>query len=475
MRASRPLIFSAKKPSLMLGAASGKQYLLIILLGILTGVSLFLMGFKLFILAAICVSLMVVFVIEPWIGLMALIFVIPLERFLVFPEYSFLSPMKLLVIAVFASWIVHMGIYGMAKPVKSSQNIILMSFAVLCLLPLFFMIDISAFLGSYSRLIMLIGLFFMITNIIKTKRRLEITLWVVVISVFVGSLIGVVQSLTGYYLGYVSAEISYIYGAREIGGLFSPNTFALAIAASLPILIYFLLNNSSKGRSLLARRIALFVILFINVAAIFFSKSRSGFIGICIVAFLALFGYRGWLYQHKRLTSLMVLSIILVFLLFVPASYINRVLSLKQLANFRNPDSIDESSLRMRVRLQEVDLKIFLEHPMLGVGLGNFGHYAVEYNMGASHAHNSYLTVAVETGIFGLLLFLLFLLNSFNYLRMMNNKNKNLSGIRIALKISLIIICISLLYDFTFLFFYLWVFSALILSLKNIETPLKNK
>ncbi len=73
-------------------------------------------------------------------------------------------------------------------------------------------------------------------------------------------------------------------------------------------------------------------------------------------------------------------------------------------------DMVDPESLKLRLGYWRVALRMFLDNPWTGVGLGNFATaYPVYQFIGAAdvrEAHNGYLQIFSETGFFGGLLFL---------------------------------------------------------------------
>ena len=73
---------------------------------------------------------------------------------------------------------------------------------------------------------------------------------------------------------------------------------------------------------------------------------------------------------------------------------------------------VDPNTAMLRFGYWISGVRMFLTHPLTGVGLGNFGTAYPMYQIAGAGdvkpAHNDYLQTAAETGVFGLLTFLLF-------------------------------------------------------------------
>src|SRR5260370_12998821 len=74
---------------------------------------------------------------------------------------------------------------------------------------------------------------------------------------------------------------------------------------------------------------------------------------------------------------------------------------------------------------------MFMDHPVLGVGIGNYSdaysrYFITIFTASLGHAHNYYINIAAETGSIGLLAFVLFLLAVFvaggHFLREINKQ-----------------------------------------------------
>jgi O-antigen ligase len=136
----------------------------------------------------------------------------------------------------------------------------------------------------------------------------------------------------------------------------------------------------------------------------------SGFFG---VGLLFSYGRAGWislvvglvfvgLIQHRRLLVILPVLLLLIVLL-VPA--------IPQRFADISADRLDnrsDSTLAGRLHVWRAALEIYPEHPLLGVGTGT-GRYRVGERLGAyaTMIHNDYLSVLLETGVIGLVLFLL--------------------------------------------------------------------
>jgi len=129
---------------------------------------------------------------------------------------------------------------------------------------------------------------------------------------------------------------------------------------------------------------------------IFFTRSRGGFLGLCVVTLLM--GLR----SKYKLTGLIVapLAIVLVLLL-APGVVTERISTIK---GAREQDE----SAQQRLRVWGYSLQIMRDYPLTGVGARNlleiYGRYGDPED--ARVSHNSFLQLGVDAGIPALLLFL---------------------------------------------------------------------
>jgi O-antigen ligase len=96
---------------------------------------------------------------------------------------------------------------------------------------------------------------------------------------------------------------------------------------------------------------------------------------------------------------------IVAFFALAPGRYGDR------LESILNP-SADPSATTRRALLY-ISTKVALEHPLLGVGMGNFHHLSIRDKA----SHNSYTQVAADMGFPALVLYLMFIIVPFKRLR----------------------------------------------------------
>ena len=161
------------------------------------------------------------------------------------------------------------------------------------------------------------------------------------------------------------------------------------------LLLPFLYSGVLFGRHSLSRYrsvCVLFVLCLVGVVLTFSRESwLLAFLGLVFVSAL-------WLRRH--VTSVLPLIIIAVLLFTVLVSGAVGLVS-----RFYNPDEVYGLE---RIYFYVTALQLFATHPLLGVGAGNYQFFDRTYAevSAGGVAHNQFLSVAAETGVPGLLMFL---------------------------------------------------------------------
>ena len=122
-------------------------------------------------------------------------------------------------------------------------------------------------------------------------------------------------------------------------------------------------------------------------------------------------------------------------LFFVIFSIISAIIVLPYLKTRFTGISVNEEAINLRFFYNKMATEMIKEKPILGIGIGNFANYSREFpayiraakkiaNAGGATgkeipewlyqpAHNIYLLIAAEIGIFGALIFIIFVLKKF--------------------------------------------------------------
>jgi putative inorganic carbon (HCO3(-)) transporter len=227
--------------------------------------------------------------------------------------------------------------------------------------------------------------FVLIINTLTTRARFERFVNVVVVSC---SYVGV-RAVLDYGMGLNLVEDGRVQGA---GGLFgNPNDMALNLVAFLPLAIIFVL-----GRAKPLLRSVLVIGAPAMLAAIIFSKSRGGTLGLVGMLVVLLFHLR----RVRPSVAVAVIALSLVTIPLLPASFTERMSSII------HPEEDPTGSREARKRLLREAWHAYLDYPVLGLGAGQFHNYNPgEREETWREAHNAWLQVASELGTGGVLIF----------------------------------------------------------------------
>gem|GEM_PF-1530416 len=186
------------------------------------------------------------------------------------------------------------------------------------------------------------------------------------------------------------------------GGTFGPNVTAQFFQVVLPFGAVFFL---AAGKAVYERRAKYFLLLILTVFALFATFSRGGWLGggtaLAVLVIAAWFKRKKVEFPSRSVVALITLGVILL----LPAV---AVIACRESAG---------DSLGTATRLEEwsTALAMIKDHPLLGVGKGNYVELArlskpwtLRYPV-----HNVYLLFWAETGLVGFLAFAALLFTSF--------------------------------------------------------------
>jgi len=295
--------------------------------------------------------------------------------------FSSLTLVKLCGGLTVIAWLLHKAVLKKGiKSLKVPQTFLILGFGFVA-----FISTVHArypeasftFLESYFFLFIL---YVLIVDLIDSPKLIDSFSWAIIIGICINAFISVEQ----WYLGRFS---------RVIGVVGNPNELGAYCVYAIPLVFY----QFESKKPVFLKMISIIIMGFL-LFTIILSFSRGAFVSLMVVLVLLL------LRSFKKGTNkwTLALLIILVATLFslAPQSYWARIQAVR----------IDAGSGRFYIWRDGI--RMFLDHPLLGVGPKNFPiYYATSYGkmfrVGRPRAaHNTYLEIAAEMGVIGLFLFL---------------------------------------------------------------------
>lgn len=357
---------------------------------------------------------LVLFTIYPEAGLYVVIFLIP------FGAYRALGNVK--IIWGLSLWLLIVMSGKLLFQPEYRKRLQLNSFPWLML---FLATSISATLLSEYKEVAIENLFkllaaylFMALNLFffaEKKAFFTILPKIIIFSISIGASLSVLSHFTGLQLFEESNVETF---KRAVGGTKDPNTLALIILFGLPFIFYWMHNTQS-----ILNKIIAIVFIIVNMIAMYISYSRSGFLAMSLL--LAVLFYYYFL-RNMKANVIGIILVIVPLIMGVIGYQINSdSMYVERLKNIT--DTRDDKSIGRRYSYILVAKDAIQEAPFIGHGLGAFSeiygktNYTLEYAREGSslkrYAHNTYLEIAVGTGMIGLILFVSIILKTIKSFR----------------------------------------------------------
>jgi putative inorganic carbon (hco3(-)) transporter len=259
-------------------------------------------------------------------------------------------------------------------------------------------------------------IFALIAVLAATPRRLLQGAWTIVAAGALLGGLGAFQALTGDYhrqfWGFARIKDAHIWGdvfeKRIAGPLGDPNFFAQILIVLVPVG----LTLAAESKGLRGKLLALgATALILGGAVLTYSRGGALALGCVLLLFLASYRVRP---RHLGLGAL----VLALLLLMTPPELFRRLGTIGEILPGGEEVIDPDSSFAERKLYALTAWAMFLDHPVLGVGAGNytvhFDRYADKVGFSARdyeqpgevhYPHNLYLEIAAETGFVGLALF----------------------------------------------------------------------
>lgn len=253
-------------------------------------------------------------------------------------------------------------------------------------------LDKKLALTESARFITYIFMYFIIKYEFNKEKQINILLRCYIFISFVLGCIGIIQHFTGFALTEKFIKTNaFGTGTRIAATLFNPNAYGAYLILIIFPVIMLSIYEKNKNKKIIY--IFLSILLLTNLVM---TLSRNAFLGFGLGVLVL-----GLIYSIKLIFALGGFSILMFFI----PSVFQRV-----------KDVTSSSQNESRIKLWKTAIKMIQEHPIFGVGNGNFvtryNEYVKKYKELKYQeyqnypGHNSYLKVESELGIIGIVSFL---------------------------------------------------------------------
>ena len=255
-----------------------------------------------------------------------------------------------------------------------------------------------------------------VTLIVVTVQTLRGVIWTVIGAGLLLGGLGTYQFLTGSFDsdfgGLSAAHVEEIVGAidswRLVGPIDDPNFYGQILVVLVPLAWDRLVHEPRRWLRPVAG-----AALVGCVMAIGFTYSR-GALAALVVMLLAYVALHASVLLRRPVQVLALLAVIGAVAFAAPGRYLDRVTQmLSILPGQGGALSSNDAAIRGRFGEMQVAWQMFLDHPLLGLGVSNYETSFQRYNLRLGlaprnemrEAHSLYLEIAAERGILGLAVF----------------------------------------------------------------------
>ena len=308
---------------------------------------------------------------------------------------------------------------------------------------------------------------------VDDEEKLQFLSWVVVASIAIGAFFAVLESFWGIdFFGVEDGDGGGDFNQGK-GLTLSHNALSFMIVVAMPLAVH----NVLHARTGVVKMVGA-AILFVVILGMFATYSRGGFL-LTVLAFvlMALQNWRHITKLHIGLFLLMSVSVPIVLVATAPDEYFAHQMTLY---------SGDTSSIDRRITYLQVAQDAFVESPLIGHGPNAFRdlysqseqarEFVKEDQSSRRAAHNTFVDVAIGSGILGLFAFLALLATAFGHFNRAvriarESGGRSLESLFASYRLSLFLLCTYMLIKSVLDNKYLWLLLAVsVLALRVAKT-----
>lgn len=371
------------------------------------------------------------------VALVLLVALSPLESSFRLTDSEFLSATKLAGAVAFGSFAL-LSLMSRRKILVDRSHVLLFALLALGLVSSLFARSFEAGASTTLRYASFVGLYFVVTQYIGDHRLLK-RLATALVAASAGA---AAMALWNFFV--VGAPL-----ARPRYG--DPNDLGFILATAIPIGMWLAMYGDAR------RRMLAVVLTAIVATGLLLTFSRGAMLGLGV-------GLVWHALTDRRHVRVLVAAgaVAIAFaaaLVQVNAETVAAALGAKS--------RISDYNVESRFVAWAGALELAADHPVIGIGPGNFGLYYYELTdsppgtFALQVTHNAYLDMASEIGFVGLGLFLAFLIMSFGRLTIVVHRGRGPPGLAAAARTALIVAVVGLLTHSQQYFIPIWLFGAI--------------
>jgi len=277
-------------------------------------------------------------------------------------------------------------------------------FIAVCFVSIFFAINISESIVSFSQYLTYLLSFIAIYSISKSigKIFLKCFIFFSVSALFIES-----SSIVYNAIDRVLIDEQVFKRDNFLLRTFTGNINIAANSIVSKIMVVYLIIYTYKDKRLVYLS---YVLLFIAFSALFILLTRSAFLSLALLTLVMI----SFNYKKIFTRSVPLVVVVLIGYFFVNTTF-----------NTENPDEIssrinsialntEDDSINERLGYYSDATKSIMQYPVFGIGIGNWKIKSIEYARNTIagytvpyHTHNDFLQISAEIGVIGGLLYLL--------------------------------------------------------------------
>ncbi len=243
-----------------------------------------------------------------------------------------------------------------------------------------------------------VGLAIVVRYAVRSYDVFNMLMSALIIGMFLTSLYALYQYRFGVEIRSEFIDLSASSGmpGRIYSTMDNPNNYAEYLILILPLSVAYILNLKND-----ISRLIYTCMVAVSTLSLVLTLSRASYIAFVLAIFVFILIVRPRLIPFFVLLGIMLIP-------FIPSTIINRLMTIGR-----------DTSSSYRLFIWEGVLRMLKSHWLYGIGMGPEGFGIIYKGMGniqafnAMHSHNLVFQIALETGIFGLISFVVFVFGTF--------------------------------------------------------------